>query len=78
MNPRELPVHSYRIKFKVIEPGIVTDGTSFDGALTKYTLPEQLKDLAIGSVLSMDARFAPQDNHIRFYPGIFIELEPNR
>jgi hypothetical protein len=73
---RELPVHSYRIKFKVIQPGVATDGTHFDGALTEYTLPEQLQDLAIGTVFSLDTKYLPQDNHIRFYPGIFIELEP--
>jgi hypothetical protein len=75
MNQRELPTHSYRIKFKVIEPGIATDGTRYDGELTQYTLPEQLQNLAIGTVFSMDTRHVPQDNIIRFHPGIFIELE---
>jgi hypothetical protein len=75
MNQRELPFHSVRVKFRVIEPGIATDGTSFDGVLCEYVLPKQLQDLAIGTVFSMDTRYLPQDNIIRFHPGIFIEIE---
>jgi hypothetical protein len=72
---REIPVHSVRAKFKVIEPGIATDGTIFEGQLSKYILPKQLQDLEVGAVFSMDTRYLPQDNIIRFHPGIFIEHE---
>jgi hypothetical protein len=75
MNQRELPVHSARAKFRVVEKGIATDGTIFEGQLSKYVLPKQLQDLEVGAVFSMDTRDLPQDNHIRFNPGIFIELE---
>jgi hypothetical protein len=73
MNPRELPVHSYRIKFRVLRTGIATDGTVFGGALTEYMLPDQLKDLEVGTIFSMDAKFLPQGDRIRYNEDIFVE-----
>jgi hypothetical protein len=73
MNQRELQVTSQRAKFRVIKPGIATDGMSFDGALCEYELPKQLQDLEVGTVFSMDSRHLPQDNKIRFSEDIFVE-----
>jgi hypothetical protein len=70
MNQRELPVFSVRAKFRVIRSGIAADGNRFE-----YVLPKQLQDLTVGTIFSMDTRYLPQDNQIRFHPGIFIELE---
>jgi hypothetical protein len=73
---RELPVNPLRAKFRVIKPGIATDGTRFSGTFSEYILPTQLQDLVVGTVFSVDTRFLPQDNHIRFNNDIFAESIP--